>query len=30
MGRGVIRGILNSASGVSDKDNSSEAQARCR
>ena len=30
MGRGLIRGILNSARGVSDKDNSPEAQARRR
>ena len=30
MGRGLIRGILNSARGVSDKDNSPEAQAHGR
>jgi hypothetical protein len=30
MGRGLIRGILNSARGISDKDNSPEAQARRR
>ena len=30
MGRGLIRGILNSARGVSDKDNSPEAQLRRR
>ncbi|HBG98249.1 MAG TPA: hypothetical protein DDY29_05820 [Rhodobacteraceae bacterium] len=30
MGRGLIRGMLNSARGVSDKDNSPEAQARRR
>ena len=30
MGRGLIRGILNSARGVSDKDNAPEAQARRR
>ena len=30
MGRGLNRGILNSARGVSDKDNSPEAQARRR
>jgi hypothetical protein len=30
MGRSLIRGILNSARGISDKDNSPEAQARRR
>lgn len=30
MGRGLIRGILNSARGISDKDNSPEAQTRRR
>ena len=30
MGRGLVRGILNSARGISDKDNSPEAQARRR
>ena len=30
MGRGLIRGILNSARGISDKDNSAEAQTRRR
>ncbi len=30
MGRSLIRGILNSARGISDKDNSLEAQARRR
>lgn len=30
MGRSFLRGILNSARGISDKDNSSEAQARRR
>jgi hypothetical protein len=30
MGRGLIRGILNSSRGISDKDNSPEAQARRR
>ena len=30
MGRGLIRGILNSSRGISDKDNSAEAQARRR
>lgn len=30
MGRGLIRGILNSARGISDKDNSPEAQAKRR
>ena len=30
MGRGLLRGILNSARGISDKDNSPEAQAKRR
>lgn len=30
MGRSLVRGILNSARGISDKDNSPEAQARRR